>query len=80
MLKCLYTNVLVEEAIETAIKELYSIDEIPTILRSAMKSLLRLAVTNVHFKCKKSVAHSIGHFSNGCFASCNFGKFVDEIF
>ena len=37
-----------------ALKELYSSDEVPEIPRSAMKSLLRLAVTNVHFKCKKN--------------------------
>ena len=52
-IKSLYTNVPVEEAIEIALIELYSIDEVPEIPRSAMKSLLRLAVTNVHFKCKK---------------------------
>ena len=49
----LYTNVKVEEAIEVSIKELYSRDEIPEISRSAVKSLLRLAVTNIHFKCNK---------------------------
>ena len=51
--KSLYTNVPVEGAIEIALKELYSSDEISEIPRSAMKSLLRLAVTNIHFKCKK---------------------------
>ena len=51
--KSLYTNVTVEEAIEIALRELYSSDEVPEIPRSAMKSLLRLAVTNVHFKCNK---------------------------
>ena len=51
--KSLYTNVPVEEAIEIARKELYSSDEVPEIPSSAMKSLLRLAVTNVHFKCNK---------------------------
>ena len=51
--KSLYTNVPVEEAIEMTLKELYSSDEVPEIPRSAMKSLLRLAVTNVHFKCNK---------------------------
>ena len=51
--KSLYTNVSVEEAIEIALKELYSSDEVPEIPRSAMKSLLRLAVKNVHFKCNK---------------------------
>ena len=51
--KSLYTNVPVEETIEIALKELYSSDEVPEIPRSAMKSLLRLAVTNVHFKFNK---------------------------
>ena len=51
--KSLYTNVPVEEAIEIALKELYSSDEVPEIPRSAMKSILRPAVTNVHFKCNK---------------------------
>ena len=51
--KSLYTNVTAEEAIEIAIKDLYSSDENPEISRSAVKSLLRLAVTNVHFKYNK---------------------------
>ncbi|XP_075247191.1 uncharacterized protein LOC142340502 [Convolutriloba macropyga] len=42
--KSLYTNVPVEGAIEIALKELYSSDEISEIPRSAMKSLLRLAI------------------------------------
>ena len=49
----LYTNVPVEGAIEIALKELYSSYEIPEVPRSTMKSHLRLALTNVHFKCKK---------------------------
>ena len=52
--KNLYTNVPVEEAIEIALKELYSSDEVPEIPRSAMKSLSRLLVTNFHFKCNKT--------------------------
>ena len=32
---------------------MYSIDEVPEISRSAMKSLFRLAVTNAHFKFNK---------------------------
>ena len=46
--KSVYTNVP-----EIALKELYSSDEVPGIQRSAMKNLLRLAVTNAHFKCNK---------------------------
>ena len=51
--KSLYTIVPVEEAIEIALEELYSSDEVTEIPRSAMKSILRLAVTKVHFKCNK---------------------------
>ena len=51
--KSFYTNVPVEEAIEISLKELYSSDGVPEIPRSAMKRLLRLAVTNLHFKCNK---------------------------
>ena len=49
--KSLYTNVPVEEAIEIALRKLYSNNLAPDNPRSAMKSLLKLAVTNVHFKC-----------------------------
>ena len=49
----LYTDVPVEEAIENALIELHSSDEVPETPRSAMKSLLRLAVANVHLKCNK---------------------------
>ena len=48
----MYTNVLVGEAIEIALRKIYSSNLAPDIPRSAMKSLLKLAVTNVHFKCK----------------------------
>ena len=34
-------------------KELYSSDEVPQISGSAMKKILRLSVSNVHFKCNK---------------------------
>ena len=43
----LYTKVPSEEAIEIALKKLYSSDEIPEIPRSAMKSLFRQALDNV---------------------------------
>ena len=49
--KSLYTNVPVGEAIEIALRELYSSNLAPDIPRSAIKCLLKLAVTNVHFKC-----------------------------
>ena len=49
--KSLYTNVPVGEAIEIALRDLYSSSLAPDIPRSAMKSLLKLAVTNVRFKC-----------------------------
>ena len=45
----LYTNIPFEEAIEVALKDLYSSDEVCEKPRSAMKSLSRLALTNVHF-------------------------------
>ena len=51
--KSLYTNVQVGEAIEIALRELYSSNLAPDIPRSAMKSLLKLALTNVHFKCNR---------------------------
>ena len=47
----LYTNVPVKEAIDVALRELYSAPNPPDIRRGTMKHLLRLAVTNVHFKC-----------------------------
>ena len=40
----------VGEAIEIALRELYSINLVPDIPRYAMKGLLKLKVTNVHFK------------------------------
>ena len=46
----MYTNVPVGEAIEIALKELYSSNISPEIPRSAMESSLELAVANVHFK------------------------------
>ena len=49
--KSLYTNEPIEEATEIDHKDLYSSDEVPEFPRSAMKSLSRLAVTSVHFKC-----------------------------
>ena len=51
--KSLYTNVLVGDTIENLLEELYSSNEVPEIRRSALKSLLRLAITNVYFKCNK---------------------------
>ena len=47
--KSLYTNV--GEAIEISLRELYLSNLAPDILRTAIKSLLKLAVTIVHFKC-----------------------------
>ena len=45
----MYTNVPVGESKEKG--KLYSSKLAPEIPRSGVKSLLRLAVTNVHFKC-----------------------------
>ena len=47
----LYRKMVVSEAKEIALKELYSSNLAPEIPKSAMKSLLQLAVPNVHFKC-----------------------------
>ena len=49
--KSLYTNLPVGEAIEIALRKHYSSNLAPDIPRSAMKSLLKLAVMNVRFKC-----------------------------
>ena len=47
----MYTNVPVREAIEIALRELFSVNLAPDIPRSAMKSLVKLEVPNFHFKC-----------------------------
>ena len=47
------THEPVVEAIGIALKELYSSDEVPEILMSATRNILRLAKTNVQYKCKK---------------------------
>ena len=49
--KSLYFNMPIGEAIKIALRELYSSNLTPEIPRSAMKNLLKLAVTIVHFKC-----------------------------
>ena len=49
----MYTILQVEDAIENALRDLYSYDDVPKIPRSAMKSRLRPPVTNVHLKCNK---------------------------
>ena len=49
--KRLYNNLPVREAIEIALRELYSRNLVPQMLRSEMKCLLRLTVTNVYFIC-----------------------------
>ena len=49
--KSLYANVLVNEAIEIALRSLCSSDHAPEMSRSTLKTLLKLAVTNVCFKC-----------------------------
>ena len=46
----MYTKVQVSEAIEVALRSLYSSDNAPDIERSTLKILLKLAVTKVHFK------------------------------
>ena len=46
--KSFYPNVRVGEAIEVALRELYSSNLASAITQVAMKSFLRLAVTNAH--------------------------------
>ena len=48
--KSLYINVPVKEAINIALRLLYTGDDKPDIPRTTMKHLLELAVGNVHFK------------------------------
>ena len=42
-----------EDTIEIALRDMYSSDEVSEIPRSAMTSISRLAITNIHFKCNK---------------------------
>ena len=77
--KNLYTNVPVDEAIEIVLKELYSSDEVPEIPRSAMKSLLRLAVRSVQFKCNKMWYNQSDGLAMGASLAVILCKFVDEI-
>ena len=49
--KSLYTNVQFKEAIEIALRRLYEQVNHPETSRKAMKKLLNLAVSKVHFKC-----------------------------
>ena len=48
--KSLYTNAPVNEAIEIAVRSLYSSDHAPEMSRSKLKTLLKLAVTNFSFE------------------------------
>ena len=50
----LYTNVLLKEAIDIALRKLYEQDEPPSIARKSMKRLLNMAVSQVHFKCNET--------------------------
>ena len=49
--RSLYTNVPLNDAIEIALRSLYSSDHAPEMSRSTLKTLLKLAVANVCFKC-----------------------------
>ena len=48
----LNTSVPVIEAIEIALRSLHSSDHVPEMLRSTLKTLFKLALTNVCCKCK----------------------------
>ena len=50
-MKNLYTNVPLKDAIDIALKNLYSLNEPQDLLRSTMKRLFYMSVSNVHFKC-----------------------------
>ena len=49
--KTLYTNILLKEAVEIALKRLYEQINHPEKSRKAMKKLLNLAVSKVHSEC-----------------------------
>ena len=52
--KNVYNDAPVEGANEIALREMLSSDVVAEFPRSAMKILLRLAVTNVHFYCNET--------------------------
>ena len=49
--RSLYTNVPVNEAIELALSKLYNSDQVHEMPTSTLKTLLKLAVTKISFKC-----------------------------
>ena len=51
---CLYTNDQLKEAIDIALIKLYEQDEPPSIARKTMKTLLKMAVSQVHSKCNET--------------------------
>ena len=75
--KILLTNLSVGEAIEINLREFYSSNLAPEIPRSAMKSLLKLAEANVHFK-----NNDICHVQSDVLAlisGCDISKRFDEL-
>ena len=54
MLKNLYPNVPLKEAIEIASQKLYSQEYPPDIQRATTKTLLKMAVSRIYFKCNDS--------------------------
>ena len=74
-IKSLYTIVPVEEAIEIALQELLSSDEVPEISRSAMKSFLRLDLENAHFKGNKMWYTHTDGLAMGVCHGCLPGRF-----
>ena len=52
--KSLYTNVPVKVTNNIALRLFYARDDKTDILRTTMKRLLELAVTNVYFKCNEN--------------------------
>ena len=77
--KSCYTNVPVGETVEIALRELYSSNLAPDFSRSAMKKLLKLAVTNVHFKGNGMREYAIRWSRYECITGWNTSNCVDEI-
>ena len=71
-MKCLYTNVPLQEAIEIVLQKLYSQESPPEIQRATMKRLLNMAVSKVYFQCNDSWYVQVD------FPRCNSGELMAE--
>ena len=52
--KSLYTNDILEEAIDIALRKLHEQDDPTSVARKTMKRLLNMADCPVHFKCNET--------------------------